>query len=77
VIKSHSVLRREPISDVPVELRQVRRELGFDFGKFDYGIVDGRVVLYDVNRTPMFGTIGREQYWPRVQLLAEGLGVLK
>jgi hypothetical protein len=29
----------------------IRRELGFDYGKFDYGIVDGRVVLYDVNRT--------------------------
>jgi hypothetical protein len=26
--------------------------LGFHYGKFDYGIVDGKVVLYDVNRTP-------------------------
>ncbi|HUP18539.1 MAG TPA: hypothetical protein VM778_01150 [Gemmatimonadota bacterium] len=37
---------------VPEELRRVREELGFDYGKFDYGIVDGEVVLYDVNRTP-------------------------
>lgn len=37
---------------VPEELRAIRREMGFDYGKFDYGIVDGEVVLYDVNRTP-------------------------
>lgn len=37
---------------IPMELRAIREELGFDFGKFDYGIVDGEVVLYDVNRTP-------------------------
>jgi hypothetical protein len=30
----------------------MRARLGFDYGKFDYGIVDGQVVLYDVNRTP-------------------------
>ncbi len=51
----------------------MRRKLGFDFGKFDYGIVAGRVVLYDANRTPMFGSMRREDYWPRVQLLAEGI----
>lgn len=42
----------EPLLDpVPEELRAIRRELGFDYGKFDYAIVGGRVVLYDVNRT--------------------------
>lgn len=73
VIKSHNVVRREPLAEVPDELRAMRRKLGFDFGKFDYGIVDGRVVLYDANRTPMFGAMRREDYWPRVQLLAEGI----
>ena len=37
---------------VPEELRQTRRQLGFDYGKFDYGVVNGEVVLYDANRTP-------------------------
>lgn len=37
---------------VPEALRAIRRELGFDYGKFDFGIVDGHVVLYDTNRTP-------------------------
>lgn len=43
----------EPLDeDVPAELRALRRELGFDYGKFDYGTADGAPVLYDVNRTP-------------------------
>ena len=74
VVKSHNILRREVVAEVPDELRRMRRALGFDFGKFDYALVDGKVVLYDVNRTPMFGTMRREEYWPRVQLLAEGIG---
>jgi len=37
---------------VPEQLRAIRRELGFEYGKFDFGIVDGEVVLYDTNRTP-------------------------
>ena len=32
----------------------------FDFGKFDYGIVDGRVVLYDVNKTSSQARISKE-----------------
>ncbi len=73
VVKSSNVVRREVVPDVPEELRQVRRKMGFDFGKFDYSIVDGRVVLYDTNRTPTLGAISREEYLPRAQHLAEGL----
>jgi len=73
VVKSSNVVRREVVPDVPEELRQVRRKMGFDFGKFDYSIVDGRVVLYDTNRTPTLGTIPRDQYLTRAQHLAEGL----
>ena len=54
IIKSHNTIRRVGLSvaDVPPALRKKREELGFDYGKFDFGIVDGEVVLYDVNRTP-------------------------
>jgi len=55
VVKSFNVLEMEFIHEVPDELREWRARLGFDYGKFDYGIVDGRVVLYDVNRTPTAG----------------------
>jgi hypothetical protein len=39
---------------VPPELVSIRQQLGFDYGKFDYVLRDGKVVLYDVNRTPAF-----------------------
>lgn len=55
VVKGRTVVRREKLTHVPPELRTIRARLGFDYGKFDYAIVDGRVVLYDVNRTPGFG----------------------
>lgn len=73
IIKSRDVLRREPIEDVPADLLALREELGFDFGKFDYGIVDGEVVLYDANRTPSIGSFSREQFMPRIRLLASGI----
>jgi hypothetical protein len=52
IIKSRVAVRIETTTEIPDEIRAMRRKLGFDFGKFDYGIVDGRVVLYDANRTP-------------------------
>jgi hypothetical protein len=52
VVKTRLAVRIEK-SEIPDELREIRRKLGFDFGKFDFGVVDGHVVLYDVNRTPV------------------------
>jgi hypothetical protein len=75
VVKSSNIVRRELVSDVPEELRQIRRAMGFDFGKFDYAIVDGQVVLYDTNWTPTMGVMPREQYLPQARHLAEGLDV--
>jgi len=76
VVKSASVVRRELIRDVPDELREIRRTMGFDYGKFDYSIVDGRTVLYDANRTPSVGRLKREQFLPQARHLAAGLGAL-
>jgi hypothetical protein len=73
IVKQCNILRREPIDQVPPELQKIRGDLGFDFGKFDYGIVDGNVVLYDVNRTPTLGNFSREQFLPRLRMLAEGI----
>ena len=76
VVKSQNVVRREPVADVPAELREARRRLGFDFGKFDYAVVDGRAVLYDANRTPALGSFTPEQLMPRVRHLAAGIDSL-
>lgn len=51
VIKSANFIDAEPVA-VPDELRAWRKRLGFDFGKFDYVMHEGRCVLLDVNRTP-------------------------
>ncbi len=45
----------EPVDEglpVPDEVLALRRELGLDYGKIDYVIHDGQVVILDVNRTP-------------------------
>jgi hypothetical protein len=85
VIKGRNTVRREllDVDAVPAELRARRAELGFDYGKFDYALVDGRAVLYDANRTPGTpGNHGAEQGWgqpgndasqERIRLLSEGL----
>ena len=73
IVKSHNIIGRERLFDVPPELRQLRKELGFDFGKFDYVEVDGKPVLFDANRTPSLGTISRDDALPWLRDLAEGL----
>jgi hypothetical protein len=51
LVKGANVVRRESIS-VPEELRLRRIELGFDFGKFDFVMYEGKAVLLDANKTP-------------------------
>lgn len=60
VVKSANTLRREFLDSaaLPPTLRETRERLGFDYGKFDFGINGGEVALYDVNRTPGFMASG-------------------
>jgi hypothetical protein len=51
VVKGAAVIAREMVA-VPAELRDVRRRLGFEYGKFDFVLHDGRPVLFDANFTP-------------------------
>lgn len=51
VIKGGNVLGGEEIP-VPEELLAIRKQMGFDYGKFDYVIPNGKLVLIDANRTP-------------------------
>jgi hypothetical protein len=73
IVKGSRVIHREALGDVPEELQRMREELKFDFGKFDYVLAEGRVVLYDANRTPSLDAFRRDEYMPRVRLLAEGI----
>ncbi|WP_137929728.1 hypothetical protein [Mesorhizobium comanense] len=51
LVKGSDTIRREPVP-VPDELRAARRELGFDYGKFDFVVHEGKAVLLDANKTP-------------------------
>lgn len=51
IIKSHHIVERETVA-VPDEISAWRERLGFDYGKFDYVVRDGRPILIDANRTP-------------------------
>jgi hypothetical protein len=77
VIKSHNLIRREflDVNDVPESIRQVRANLGFDYGKFDFAIHQGEPVLYDVNRTPggPKNSINRDTTERSYRTLSEGL----
>jgi hypothetical protein len=76
VVKSRNIIRREPLTEIPAELRRRRQELGFDFGKFDFVLVDGQPVLFDANRTPSLGRLAREAFRPRAEVLARGLATI-
>lgn len=51
ILKGSSVVRHEPAA-VPEDLRALRSRLGFDYGKFDFVVHDGKAVLLDANKTP-------------------------
>jgi hypothetical protein len=51
IVKAANVMDRQYDLPVPDELRRLREELGLDYGKFDYVMVNGKPVLLDVNPT--------------------------
>jgi hypothetical protein len=51
VVKGADVVERSRV-EVPEELRAHRARLGLDYGKIDFVVHDGHVVVLDANRTP-------------------------
>ena len=51
VIKGQNVVSRELV-EAPKSLIATLKEMGFDYGKVDFGIHNGEIVIYDTNRTP-------------------------
>jgi hypothetical protein len=61
----------------PAGMRALRARLGLTYGKLDYILRDGKIVLFDVNRTPAFGFLQRFGVLPVVRAsLAAGLDAL-
>ncbi len=48
------------VPEIPEQIREYRKSLNADFGKIDYVIQDGEVVVFDVNRTPSSGDVVRD-----------------
>lgn len=62
VIKGSNIVKRRAVDmDTPARLLSARQQLGVDFGRFDYILVDGEAIILDANRTPTMSaaTIGR------------------
>lgn len=73
VVKVSNSLANETIP-VPEELHTMRARLGFDYGKFDYVVRAGRLVLLDTNRTPTYrGTVPSERVVGIARTLADGI----
>ena len=51
IIKGPNIVARERAT-VPDELRAERERLGFDYGKFDFVVREGKAILLDANKTP-------------------------
>ena len=73
IIKSRNAHHVERNFPIPEELRVMRKTLRFDYGKFDYTIVDGEVVLIDANRTPSVGRVLTPAKQQIINELKEGL----
>ena len=51
LVKASGFMNKEAVP-VPDDLRRRRRELGFDYGKFDFVVHQGKTMLLDANKTP-------------------------
>lgn len=73
IVKASNSVSSEPVP-VPEELRAMRAAMGFDYGKFDYVVHDGRTVLLDANRTPTYrGSTPSERARSIARTLAQAL----
>jgi hypothetical protein len=54
IVKPRSAARITYLKTPPDALMQRRKELYFDYGKFDYVEHDGEAILLDANKTPTF-----------------------
>lgn len=54
IVKACNVLKRENGIPIPDSMRRLRAAMGFDYGKFDFVMIDDEAILLDANRTPSF-----------------------
>lgn len=70
LVKAGTMVRHEPVEQIPKELIALRERLKFDYGKFDYVEHDGKPILLDANKTPTYSGSSES---PKLHALAEGI----
>lgn len=69
-VKVNKLIKHDYIDEAPPELMTIRERMGFDYGKFDYVVHDGRAILFDANKTPTFGGDARSK---RLKAVADAI----
>jgi hypothetical protein len=60
MVKTGTMVRHEPLAEVPAQLQAMRKSLGFDYGKFDYVMHDGVPICWmQTARRPLPGIVPR------------------
>lgn len=77
IVKSHNTEHHERVQEVPQAIRAARRRFGFNYGKFDFVLHEGRPVLLDVNPTPTIRGTWNEGHLELGRSLAEGIRGLR
>lgn len=54
---------------VPNEVRTLRRQMEFDYGRFDYVEVNGRGIVFDANTTPVIAPEGLKMFEPELDAM--------
>lgn len=72
IVNMASISRMEKI-EVDPAIRTLRRELNFDYGKFDYVVHDGQAILLDANKTPGPLPIKDQDQMAMLRRRAEGI----
>lgn len=69
VVKFSNASAMGVLDSLPESFREIRRKNGFMLGRFDFTMVDGEPVLFDMNKTPVTGNHG-QAYMPEDSLWA-------
>ena len=75
IVKFSKRVTIDELVPVPAELKIVRKNFCFDYGRFDYAEHNGKTVLYDINKTLGVGggAYPLESYSAQLDMLASGI----
>lgn len=74
VVRGKDIIKRWVTDEpTPTELTALRKAMCMDYGRIDYVMLDGKPVIYDINRTPTSSLGAVTAYASQWRELAEGV----